>query len=104
MASKPGLGVSPGTKARPLTWGVPSAKELPACGFGGARCKGGASSLQALAWNKGTCRLDTDGQSKWAMSAPWPRKGGPQPAETGSGRVPMRGTGADRPVVAMKAL
>ena len=102
MASKPGQGVSPGTKARPS--GVPSAEELPACGLGGARCKGGASSLQALAWNKGTCRLDTDGQSKWVMSAPWSREEGPQPAETGSGRVPMRGTGADRLVIATKAL
>ena len=32
------------------------------------------------------------------------REGGPQAAETASGRVPMRGTGADRLVVAMKAL
>ena len=32
------------------------------------------------------------------------REGGPQVAETARGRVPMRGTGADRLVVAVKAL
>jgi hypothetical protein len=33
----------------------------------------------------------------------WSREGGPQAAETARGRVPMRGTGADRLVVAVKA-
>jgi hypothetical protein len=42
--------------------GVPSARELPARGPGGARCKGGVSSSQALAWKWRTCRLDTDDQ------------------------------------------
>ena len=101
MASKLGQGVSSGTKVRP--WGVPSAEELPACGFGGARCKGGASSSQALAWKWRTCRLDTDGQLKWVKSAPWSQEGGPQAANTARGRVP-RGTGTGRPVVAVKAL
>jgi hypothetical protein len=32
------------------------------------------------------------------------REGGPRPAVTGRGRVPIRGTGADRPVVAVRAL
>jgi len=36
--------------------------------------------------------------------APRSREGGPQAAGTARGRVPMRGTGTDRPVVAMKAL
>jgi hypothetical protein len=80
------------------------ARELPVCGPGGVRCEGGVSSSQALARNRRTCRLDTDGQSKWVKSAPWLREGGPRPAETGRGRVPMRGTGADRLVVVMKAL
>ena len=101
MASKLGQGVSPRTKAPRL--GAPSAKERPACGLGGARCKGGVSSTQALAWNKGTCRLDTDGRHKWVMVAPRSREGDPRSAETGGGRVP-RGTAADPPVVAMKAL
>lgn len=35
---------------------------------------------------------------------PGRREGGPRPAATGRGRVPIRGTGADRPVVAMTAL
>lgn len=34
--------------------------------------------------------------------APWLRKGDPQAEETVRGRVPMRGTGADRLVVAMR--
>jgi hypothetical protein len=41
--------------------GVPSAGERPACGPGDARCKGGVSSSRALAWNRRTCRLGTDG-------------------------------------------
>ena len=33
---------------------------------------------------------------------PWPREGGPPAAGTARGRVPMRGTGADRLVVATR--
>jgi hypothetical protein len=71
-ASKPGLACGPGTKAR---LGVPSAGERPVCGPGGARCKGGVSSSQALAWNRRTCRLDTNGQLKGVMSDPWSSRG-----------------------------
>ena len=39
-------------------------------GPGGVRCIGGVSSSQALAWNRRTCRLDTDGQSKWVSRPP----------------------------------
>ena len=95
MASKLGSVGGPGTKAR---LGGPSVGELPVCGPGGARCIGGVSSLQALAWNRRTCRPDGDGRCFW------PREGEPQAANTASGRVPMRGTGADRPVVAVRAL
>jgi hypothetical protein len=56
-----------GTNAR--SCGVPSAGERPACGPGGARCKGGVSSSQALAWNRRTCRLDTDGQGMGCLAA-----------------------------------
>ena len=69
----PGLGLVPGTKARLM--GVPSARERPACGPGGARCKGGVSSSQALAWNRRTCRPDTGGQPEWPNLACWPRRG-----------------------------
>jgi hypothetical protein len=62
--------------------GVPSARERPAGGPGGARCIGGVSPSQALAWNRRTCRPDNDGQSKWAMSATWSQEGGPQPASS----------------------
>jgi len=53
------------------------------------------SSLQALAWNKGSCGLDTDGRHEWVKVALRSQEGGPRPAGTGGGRVP-RGTGADR--------
>jgi hypothetical protein len=102
MASKPGERITPGTKARLA--GVPSAGERPACCPGGARCRGGVSSLQALAWNRRTCRPDSDGQAVRAGQPCWPREGGPQAADTASGRVPARGTGAGRPVVAVKVL
>ena len=41
--------------------------------------------------------------SRNGRSAPW-REREDRKRHTASGRVPMRGTGADRPVVAMKAL
>ncbi len=66
MASKPGRVPSPGTKTRP---GASSAGERPACGPGDARCKGGVSSSRALAWNRRTCRLETDGLAGMAWAA-----------------------------------
>jgi len=84
--------------------GVLSVRGLPVCCSGGARCRGGVSSSQALAWNRRTSRLDSDGQWKWVWSAPWSREGERQGRDTPRRRVPMRGTGADRPVVAVKAL
>jgi len=84
--------------------GVLLARELPARGPGGARCIGGVSSSQALVWNRRTCRPDSDGQVGRDGPGFWSREGDPQAANTVSGRVPMRGTGADRLVVAMKAL
>ena len=71
MASKLGSVGGPGTKAR---CGGPSVGELPVCGPGGARCIGGVSSSQALAWNRRTCRPDRDGRRFW------PREGEPQAA------------------------
>ncbi len=97
-----GLWVDPGQ--RHALRGEPSARERPVCGPGGVRCIGGVNSSQALAWNRRTCRSDSDGQSKRARLARWSREGEPQAAITASGRVPMRGTGADRLVVAMKVL
>ena len=65
-----------------------------------ARHGGGASPVRALARNVGTPRRDGAG---WRVDAGW-RKGEPQAAETARGRVPMRGRGADRLVVVVKAL
>jgi hypothetical protein len=92
-----------GPKQRRAFRGAPSAGERPACGLGGARCIGGVSSSQALVWNRRTCRPDSDDR-KCVRFARWSREGGPQAVTAVSGRVPMRGTGADRFVVAMKAL
>ena len=87
------------TPGQGRAWCVSGVRKRPACGPDGVRCKGGVSSSQALAWNRRTCRLETAGQG-WTA---WPREGGPHVAETAGGRVP-RGTGADRPVVAMMVL
>jgi hypothetical protein len=73
MTSKPRPARLPRDKGTPH--GVSGARELPVCGPGGVRCKGGVSSLQALVWNRRICRLDTFGQSKWVMSAPWSSRG-----------------------------
>ena len=100
-ASKPGWSANPGTKVRRAVH--PQSGGFPACRPGGARCIGGVSSSQALAWNGRTCRLRTVDQSKWVELAPWSQEGDPQAADTARGRVPG-GAGADRPVVAMKAL
>jgi hypothetical protein len=91
----------------PWDYGVricaPSVGELPACGPSGVRCKGGVSSSQALAWNRRTCRLDMNGQ-RTILRPAVSSEGEPQVSNTTRGRVPMRGTGADRLVVVMKAL
>ena len=61
----------------------------PAYCLGGIRHKGGASLIQGLVWNVGTGRPDDKGEA---------RSGSPMRA-----RVPMRGTGAEQPVVAMRS-
>jgi hypothetical protein len=68
MMPKLRSGSNLGTKA--ALSGLPSARELPACGPGGVRCKGGVSSSWAQVGNRRTCRLETDGQSKWVEVAP----------------------------------
>src|SRR3954470_2744658 len=61
----------------------------------GVRHGGGASLARALARNVETCRPDTA-----AGLVGRRREGEPQADKTARGRVPMRGTGADRLVVA----
>ena len=68
-----GCGYLPGQRRAGL--GTLSARGRPACCPGGARCRGGVSSSQALAWNRRTCRLDTDGQANRVMFALWPPRG-----------------------------
>ena len=76
--SKPGSRSWPGTEAR----------REPADGPSGGRHTDGVSLAQACVWNVGTCRFDAKGNT---------RSGGPT-----SVRVPMRGGGTDRLVVAGK--
>jgi hypothetical protein len=90
MASKPGERRTPGTKAC-ACGRAPSARGRPACCPGGARCRGGVSLPQALAWNRRTCRPDSDGRSRWVLFACWPREGErqgryqPEAESTGAG-------------------
>jgi len=71
--------------------------EVPAYGPDGVRHVDGASLARALAWNLGTCRPDT-------VVCPLgrPREGVLQAVNAVRGRVPTRGTGADRLVVVTK--
>ena len=78
VTSKPGMGS--------LSRDEPGRQ--PAYWPGGVRHIGGASSIQALAWNMGTCCPDAKGEI--------------QAAESARVRVPMRDAGADRLVVVMK--
>lgn len=63
----------------------------------GIRHIDGASLAWALVWNVGTCRLDIA-----TAGFGWLREGVHQVGNTSRCRVPMRGTGADRLVVAVK--
>src|SRR5215813_12934753 len=73
------------TRLQSLAWD--KVKAGPAYGLDGDRRKGGVSLVQALMENVGTCRHDAKGRPKW---------------KTHKDQVPMRGTGADRPVVAWR--
>ena len=73
------------TRLQSLAWDA--VKAGPAYGLDDDRREGGASSVQALAGNVGTCRHDAKGRPQW---------------KTHKDQVPMRGTGADQPVVASK--
>src|SRR5215510_8940346 len=73
------------TRLQSLAWDEVQAK--PAYGLDGDRRKGGVSLVPALMENVGTCRHDAKGRPQW---------------KTHKDQVPMRGTGADQPVVASK--
>ena len=81
MTSKPGKLIVPGIKACPLV-GWAEVRRLPGGCLGGVRCRGGVSSSQALAWNRRTCRPDSDGQSKWALFGPLVARGRAQAVST----------------------
>lgn len=82
---------------RGMTWSPGGVWGAPADCPDGVRHVGGASLILALARNVGTCRPDT--AARWIGG--W-REGDPQAVNTVRGGVPMRGTGADRLVVAVK--
>lgn len=63
---------------------------MPVDGSHGIRYGGSVSQVLAKVWNVGTCRCDVKGE---------PREG-----KASIGRVPMRSTGAERLVVALRLL
>ncbi len=86
-----------GCRNRGMIWSPGRVWGEPADCPDGTRHVDGASLALALAGNVGTCRPDTvTGPSGWS------REGVLQADNTVRGRVPSRGTGADRLVVAMK--
>jgi hypothetical protein len=86
------------TEAESLPW--EEAWGQPAYCPGGVRHEGGASLAQAPVWNVGTCRPIARLASGARRGQQ--REGEPQAAGTARGRVPMRATGTDRPVVVRK--
>jgi hypothetical protein len=82
---------------RGKTWAPGQVWGEPADCPDGVRHVGGTSLAWAFAWNMGTCRPDN-------ATGPqgWRREGDPQAVHAARGRVPSRGTGADRLVVVMK--
>ncbi len=77
--------------SEPGAYGTPgSVQEKPVYCLGGIRHKGSANLIQAQVWNVGTCCPDVKGEI--------------QVEETTRMRVPMRGTGAEQPVVGRKVL
>jgi len=89
--SKPGQSDRPGTSP-----GVACI-----CGLGGVRHIGGASLVQALVRNVGTCRPDSDGRSLDRCGPPAARGRTPS-RDDGEGESTDAGHRDDRPVVAMK--
>ena len=81
----------PGRKA-----GLGLVEGVPVYCLDGVRHEGGVSPVQAPVWNVRTCRLDMPVGFGQLVT------GEPQAAGTVRGRVPVRGTGADRLVVAVR--
>ena len=75
---------------------VSSAGELPVCGPSGARCIGGVSSSQALAWNRRTCRLGMAGQSNGWGLPPGRQEGEPSWSTLGESTDPGHRDGPAR--------
>jgi len=102
MASKPGLSGIPGMKARPL-WRALS--QAAAC-VSAWRCP--VYRWRELVVGAGMEQENLSSRYRSGRGGrvhpPGRRKGDPQAAATVRGRVPMRGTGADRSVVAMRVL
>jgi hypothetical protein len=103
MASEPGRVMVPGMKAHSMWWAL---SQEAACVLAW-RCP--VFRWRELVAGAGVEQVNLSsrcclGRSFGLVQPPGRRKGGPQAAETARGRVPMRGTGAGRPVRAMKAL
>jgi len=102
MASKPGLSGVPGMKARPL--GCALSREA-ACVLAW-RCP--VYRWRELVVGAGMEQENLSSRYRLGrgglVELPGRREGGPQQAAAGWGRVPIRGTGADRLVVAVRVL
>jgi hypothetical protein len=103
MASKPGLSRVPGMKARPLWCAV---SQEAACVLAW-RCP--VYRWRELVVGAGMEQENLSsryrlGRSCGLVQSLGRREGDPQAGVTVRGRVPMRGTGADRSVVAMRVL
>jgi hypothetical protein len=91
-----------GRRNRVWDLGLGSAWGIPAYCPGAVRHEGGASLARASVWNTGTCRPAPAG-GQWRSDGLRSRVEGRSPSgRPARGRVPMRGTGADRLVVAMR--
>ena len=102
-------GIKTGVARKPRDKGTPGVARPQPGGFparrpGGARCRGGVSSSLALAWNRRTSRPDTARPFNWVDGPPAGERENPERRQPARGRVPMRGTGAGRLLVAMKVL
>ena len=92
-ASEPGRSGSPGQGAPAPRAG---ARGRPACCLGGVRCIGGVSSSQALAWNRRTCRPDTDSAVHLGLCTLGGQEGEPRAADIVRGRIPRPDRGTRR--------
>jgi hypothetical protein len=103
MASKPGLSGVPGMKARPL-WRALSQAAVCMLAWRCPVYRWRELVVGAGMEQENLSSRYRSGRQVGVFSPPGRREGDPQAAATVRGRVPTRGTGADRSVIAMRVL